>query len=168
MCAAAIPGNSLGEEIIVGGLQNFFQIFNNLLIGRVLLSWFPAAQSVGFLQPLFNVCDPYLGLFRNIIPPIGGIDLSPVLAFTFIRESDHVNPRLQAELSTSVQFRVGTASRHVLLFLLFAVKHLVFWLTLIMTPSLLDSALGCVIISAEVAGGSMVALGAQPSSSVRF
>jgi len=85
MCAAAIPGNSLGEEIIVGGLQNFFQIFNNLLIGRVLLSWFPAAQGVGFLQPLFNVCDPYLGLFRNIIPPIGGIDLSPVLAFTFIQ-----------------------------------------------------------------------------------
>lgn len=86
MYAAAIPGDSVGEEVIVGGLQNFFQIFNNLLIGRVLLSWFPAAQSVGFLQPLFNVCDPYLNLFRNIIPPIAGIDLSPVLAFTFIRE----------------------------------------------------------------------------------
>ena len=90
MCAVAIPGNSLGEEVIVGGLGNFFQIFNNLLLGRVLLSWFPAAQTVGFLQPLFSVCDPYLNLFRNLIPPIGGIDLSPLLAFTFLREFFHL------------------------------------------------------------------------------
>jgi len=85
MCAAAIPGNSLGEEIFVGGASNFFNIFNNLLLGRVLLSWFPAAQSAAFLQPLYNVCDPYLGLFRGIIPAIGGIDLSPILAFTFLQ-----------------------------------------------------------------------------------
>ena len=29
-----------------------------------------------------TLCDPYLNLFRGIIPPIGGtLDLSPVLAF---------------------------------------------------------------------------------------
>jgi YggT family protein len=33
-------------------------------------------------QPLSTVCDPYLNLFRGIIPPLGGtIDLSPILAF---------------------------------------------------------------------------------------
>lgn len=33
-------------------------------------------------QPLATVCDPYLNLFRGIIPPLGGtIDLSPILAF---------------------------------------------------------------------------------------
>eukprot|EP00285_Hemiselmis_virescens_P013531 CAMPEP_0173391158 /NCGR_PEP_ID=MMETSP1356-20130122/17560_1 /TAXON_ID=77927 ORGANISM="Hemiselmis virescens, Strain PCC157" /NCGR_SAMPLE_ID=MMETSP1356 /ASSEMBLY_ACC=CAM_ASM_000847 /LENGTH=186 /DNA_ID=CAMNT_0014348725 /DNA_START=11 /DNA_END=571 /DNA_ORIENTATION=+ len=87
MCAAAIPGQSLGEDIFVGGAATFFQIFNNLLLGRVLLSWFPAAQGAAFLQPLYNVCDPYLGLFRGILPPIFGIDLSPVLAFTFLQVS---------------------------------------------------------------------------------
>ena len=29
-----------------------------------------------------TLCDPYLNLFRGLIPPLGGtIDLSPILAF---------------------------------------------------------------------------------------
>mmetsp|Transcript_3202 Transcript_3202/g.8171 ORF Transcript_3202/g.8171 Transcript_3202/m.8171 type:complete len:184 (-) Transcript_3202:176-727(-) len=102
MCAAAIPGNSLGEEIFVGGAASFFSIFNNLLLGRVLLSWFPAAQSVGFLQPLFSVCDPYLGLFRGIIPAIGGIDLSPLLAFTFLQVAGSSMVALGAQTDASM------------------------------------------------------------------
>jgi hypothetical protein len=36
---------------------------------------------VGFLQPVFQITDPYLNLFRGIIPPIFGLDFSPILAF---------------------------------------------------------------------------------------
>ena len=37
------------------------------------------------MYPLATLCDPYLNLFRGIIPPIGGtIDLSPILAFTVL------------------------------------------------------------------------------------
>jgi len=42
--AAAIPGDSVVESVTVGGFANFFGIYGNLLIARVLLSWFPAAQ----------------------------------------------------------------------------------------------------------------------------
>lgn len=42
--AAAIPGNSVVESVTIGGFANFFGIYGNLLIARVLLSWFPAAQ----------------------------------------------------------------------------------------------------------------------------
>jgi uncharacterized protein YggT (Ycf19 family) len=32
-----------------------------------------------------TLCDPYLNLFRGIIPPLGGtIDLSPILAFVVL------------------------------------------------------------------------------------
>ncbi len=31
----------------------------------------------GFLR---SVCEPYLGLFRRFIPPIGAFDLSPIVA----------------------------------------------------------------------------------------
>lgn len=35
-----------------------------------------------------TVCDPYLGLFRGIIPPLGGtLDLSPILAFVVLNVS---------------------------------------------------------------------------------
>lgn len=56
-------------------------MYNFIITGRVLLSWFPQAQSIGVLQPVFAITDPYLNLFRGIIPPIFGLDLSPILAF---------------------------------------------------------------------------------------
>ncbi|KAJ1490201.1 hypothetical protein T484DRAFT_3367789 [Baffinella frigidus] len=71
LLAAAIPGESLGEEVFVDGFRNFINIYQNLLIGSVLLSWFPQSRSYPLLQPLFNVCDPYLNAFRGVIPAIG-------------------------------------------------------------------------------------------------
>jgi YggT family protein len=79
--AMAIPGYGLTEQIFVGGFSNFIQAYNLVITGRVLLSWFPQAQSVGILQPVFAITDPYLNLFRGVIPPIFGFDLSPLLAF---------------------------------------------------------------------------------------
>jgi YggT family protein len=52
----------------------------SIIIVRLLLTWFPnidwMQQIVGFLSP---ITDPYLNLFR-FIPPVGGLDLSPMLA----------------------------------------------------------------------------------------
>lgn len=79
--AMAIPGYGVAEQVFVGGFANFLQVYNFVITGRVLLSWFPQAQSIGALQPVFAITDPYLNLFRGIIPPIFGLDLSPILAF---------------------------------------------------------------------------------------
>ena len=81
LLAMAIPGNSLPEEIIIGGFGNFISIYNTVITGRILLSWFPQAAGVGALRPIYQITDPYLNLFRGIIPPIFGLDLSPILAF---------------------------------------------------------------------------------------
>eukprot|EP00560_Eucampia_antarctica_P006116 CAMPEP_0197824954 /NCGR_PEP_ID=MMETSP1437-20131217/2129_1 /TAXON_ID=49252 ORGANISM="Eucampia antarctica, Strain CCMP1452" /NCGR_SAMPLE_ID=MMETSP1437 /ASSEMBLY_ACC=CAM_ASM_001096 /LENGTH=175 /DNA_ID=CAMNT_0043424775 /DNA_START=156 /DNA_END=683 /DNA_ORIENTATION=- len=79
--AMAIPGYGVAEQVLVGGFGTFLSIFNTVITGRILLSWFPQAQSIGILQPVFAITDPYLNLFRGIIPPIFGLDLSPILAF---------------------------------------------------------------------------------------
>merc|ERR1711957_463859 len=79
--AMAIPGYGLTEQIVVGGFANFLSVYNLVITGRVLLSWFPQAQGIAALQPVFAVTDPYLNLFRGIISPIFGLDLSPILAF---------------------------------------------------------------------------------------
>ena len=53
----------------------------NLLV-RVLLSWFPNLDwSNPLLSILSSITDPYLNAFRGLIPPIGGLDLSALLAF---------------------------------------------------------------------------------------
>ena len=63
-------------------LSTFLQIYVALMIIRVLLSWFP---NINWYDPPFSISsqltDPYLNLFRSIIPPLGGIDFSPMIAF---------------------------------------------------------------------------------------
>ena len=79
--AAVIPGNSAAEYVLTSGIYNFLSIYNALLVGRILLTWFPSAPP-SIVGPLSSICDPYLNLFRGIIPPLGQIDISPILAFT--------------------------------------------------------------------------------------
>ena len=63
-------------------LSTFLQIYVVLMIFRVLLSWFP---NINWYDPPFSILsqltDPYLNLFRSIIPPLGGMDFSPLIAF---------------------------------------------------------------------------------------
>jgi YggT family protein len=49
---------------------------------RLIASWFPAFQGQIWLRWIAMCTDPFLNVFRRIIPPIGGrLDLSPMLAF---------------------------------------------------------------------------------------
>jgi len=79
--AALIPGNSPAEIVFTSGISSFLSLYNAAIIGRLLLSWWPQAPQA-IVSPLATLTDPYLGLFRGLIPPLGGtIDLSPILAF---------------------------------------------------------------------------------------
>lgn len=63
-------------------IQSFFFIYTILLIVRIVGSWFPQLARYRIMHLIYEVTEPYLGLFRRIIPPIGGVlDLSPLLAF---------------------------------------------------------------------------------------
>ncbi|QDZ41063.1 YggT family protein [Euhalothece natronophila Z-M001] len=70
-----------GANFITNVLVNTIQIYLLLLFVRILLSWFQTAgwaqQAMSYLSP---ITDPYLNIFRSFIPPLGGIDLSPILA----------------------------------------------------------------------------------------
>jgi YggT family protein len=58
-----------------------------LIFIRVILSWLPRIPYnrwlAGFLKFVTDVTDPYLNLFRRILPPVrvgpGALDLSPVV-----------------------------------------------------------------------------------------
>lgn len=57
-----------------------FNAYSILLIIYIFMSWVPAAQESKFGEILARICEPYLGLFRKIIPPLGMIDFSPIIA----------------------------------------------------------------------------------------
>ena len=94
----AIPGYSVAEQVLVGGFANFLNIYNLIITGRILLSWIPQAQGIELLQPVYQITDPYLNLFRGIIPPVFGLDLSPILAFVFLSFLGNVTLAIGAEI----------------------------------------------------------------------
>ena len=73
------------SALIFASLYKFLQIYSVLLIVRILLSWFQTAewavQIISFLSP---ITDPYLNIFRSIIPPLGGLDFSAILAIILL------------------------------------------------------------------------------------
>ena len=72
--------------LLVSTLSTFITIYTGLLFVRILLTWFP---NISFYdQPfatLAQITDPYLNLFRSIIPPLGGMDFSPMLAIIVLQ-----------------------------------------------------------------------------------
>jgi YggT family protein len=64
-----------------------FLVYIILILIRVLLSWIPRMPYSPTLRAVLDfiteTTDPYLNLFRRIIPPIGGggfgLDLSPMI-----------------------------------------------------------------------------------------
>jgi YggT family protein len=63
-------------------LSRTLEIYSLILLVRVLLSWFPNMDwSNPVLSTVSSITDPYLNAFRGLIPPIGGLDLSAIVAF---------------------------------------------------------------------------------------
>ena len=56
-------------------VRTLFEFYNYLILGYVLLSWFPIRPG-----SLMDLVGPYLNFFRRFIPPLGMIDWSPVVA----------------------------------------------------------------------------------------
>lgn len=68
--------------MIIQTIQLLFLSYTLLLFVRVIGSWFPQIAHYKFMRFVVHYTDPYLNLFRRIIPPLGGVlDLSPLLAF---------------------------------------------------------------------------------------
>jgi YggT family protein len=63
---------------IIGG---FIKLYSLLVLIRCLLTWIPSLDfSTQPFRTLADITDPYLNLFRGLIPPLGGMDLSPMVA----------------------------------------------------------------------------------------
>ncbi|MDD1502718.1 YggT family protein [Lysinibacillus sp. CNPSo 3705] len=66
--------------IILSYISLAFNVYSYMLVGYVLMSWVPAIQDSAVGRFLKIVCEPYLSIFRKFIPPIGMIDISPIVA----------------------------------------------------------------------------------------
>ena len=58
----------------------FIQLYSLLIFIRVLMSWFSVDPHNPAVETLCQLTDPYLDIFRKIIPSMGGMDFSPIIA----------------------------------------------------------------------------------------
>jgi YggT family protein len=62
----------------------FLLLYGLVIFAYILTSWLrlPYSVTLNRIQRfLYDVCEPYLRLFRRLLPSTGGLDLSPILAF---------------------------------------------------------------------------------------
>jgi YggT family protein len=74
--------------VAVSIVLQILRLYEILIVVYVLMSWFPMR---GILYDIYSVLasvvEPYVGLFRRFIPPIGGFDFSPwaaILVLEFV------------------------------------------------------------------------------------
>lgn len=73
--------------VIICQLLNLYAL---VLLVRIILSWVtmfwspPSYLSTG-IRVIYDLTEPVLGFVRRYIPPIGGLDLSPLVVFIGIQ-----------------------------------------------------------------------------------
>eukprot|EP01023_Acetabularia_acetabulum_P007944 TRINITY_DN1346_c0_g1_i1.p2 TRINITY_DN1346_c0_g1~~TRINITY_DN1346_c0_g1_i1.p2 ORF type:complete len:205 (-),score=14.33 TRINITY_DN1346_c0_g1_i1:197-811(-) len=84
---AAVSSGADTLILVTKAVASFIKLYLLLLFLRVLLSWFPNFEWDN--QPwlaLRQVTDPYLNLFRGIVPPLlGSIDFTPLVGFMILQ-----------------------------------------------------------------------------------
>jgi len=76
-----LSGVMAGEPLrILGGLlYGAVSVLSLLIIIRIVSSWVPFIRENRFMWTLFSLTEPIMAPFRQIIPPIGMFDLSPII-----------------------------------------------------------------------------------------
>lgn len=71
---------------IVHLLVALTQLYSFILLARIVLSWIPNVdRSNSIVQLLYQLTEPVLEPVRRTIPPLGMIDLSPIIVFIGLR-----------------------------------------------------------------------------------
>ncbi|MFN2472104.1 MAG: YggT family protein [Gaiellaceae bacterium] len=71
----------------IDSVANFVQVFIGvyvlLIFAYIITSWIrlPYSPWLNRIQRfLYDVCEPYLRIFRRVLPSLGPLDLSPIVA----------------------------------------------------------------------------------------
>lgn len=80
-----IPFKIKRASMLASIIHLLFVVYTVMIFIRVVGSWFPNWQHHSFMRFIHHYTEPYLGLIRRIIPPIGGfLDLSPIIGFLLL------------------------------------------------------------------------------------
>ena len=62
-----------------------FEILTYIIFIRVILSWFSHNPYQPIIKLIYQISDTILSPIRSIVSPIGGVDISPIIAIFMIQ-----------------------------------------------------------------------------------
>jgi YggT family protein len=69
---------------VIGLCAMVLKLYFFAIIGSIILSWVAQGSYNPGAQLLYQITEPVMAPFRKLIPPLGGLDLSPILVFLSI------------------------------------------------------------------------------------
>lgn len=60
-------------------------VYTWIILAAVLLSWVPSLRENVVGQWIESVTEPVFALVRKVLPPLGGLDLSPLAVLLILR-----------------------------------------------------------------------------------
>src|SRR5262245_10565103 len=89
------------ETTVQSFIDVFIGVYTVMILAYIVLALIPPGSIPGLggaRRFLDDVCGPYLALFRRFIPPLGPVDLSPMVAVFGLILIDRVLSALVARL----------------------------------------------------------------------
>jgi len=96
-----VLGNLLGALAKI--LEVVLTFYTWILIARVLISWVNPDPSNPIVQFLTSATDPVLEPLRRIIPPLGVLDISPMVALLLVQGVQYFLVRTLMDLSVRLR-----------------------------------------------------------------
>lgn len=66
-------------------LSLLIEVLTWAIVIRALLSWFPISRDHPLVQVIIQVTEPVLGPMRRVVPTLGAIDITPMLAIFLLQ-----------------------------------------------------------------------------------
>ncbi len=88
------------NEFIASTIGSAVSIYTLLILAAVIFSWIrPPAGALGAIRAAVqSMTEPYLRIFRRLVPPIGRIDFSPIVALLTLQVAGGVAVAAAASL----------------------------------------------------------------------
>ena len=81
---ALLPVLPLIMASLIGLAASLVKIYFFAILAMIILSWIAQGGNNPALRLLFQLTEPVMAPFRKVLPPMGGLDLSPIFVFILI------------------------------------------------------------------------------------
>ncbi|MEH6557811.1 MAG: YggT family protein [Oceanicoccus sp.] len=92
---------------VLGAIGMLVNIYFIAILASIIISWVAPGSYNPLILLLHQLTEPVMAPFRKILPPMGGLDLSPIFVFLTINVLQIVLSHIAASVNLPVAYVIG-------------------------------------------------------------